>query len=171
MVTMKDIAKIAHVSVQTVSNVINNRGSQISEATKSKILGLVEKYNYSPSRIARSLRRGSTRNIGLVVPDMVFHPFYPKLFDIIESRLIDRGYNILVFNTRESVEREKMAVDQLLENKVNGIIAVRIIQRNDYWKRLSRNIPIVACLRAFEYFDVPSVLTDNKAIGFLQQTT
>ena len=82
MVTMKDIAKAAGVSIQTVSNVINKRESQISEETSKRILKLIEELNYKPNKIARSLRRGRTRNIGLVVPDMVFHPYYPKIFDI-----------------------------------------------------------------------------------------
>jgi LacI family transcriptional regulator len=167
MATMKTIAKAAGVSIQTVSNVINKRKSQISEDTRKKILKLIEEFHYKPNKIARSLRRGRTRNIGLVVPDMVFHPYYPKIFDIIESSLLDKGYNLLVFNTRENIDRENRAVNELLEIKVDGIIFIRIIQKNDYLKILSTDIPIVACLRDFNYFKVPSVLTDNEKIGYL----
>jgi len=167
MVTMKDIAKEAGVSVQTISNVINNRTSQISEETRKRILKLIDSFGYRPSRIARSLKRGSTKSIGLVVPDMVFHPFYPRIFDIIESELSDRGFNILLFNTREDIVREKRAIDELIENKVDGIVFIRIIQKNSYMEKLPKGIPIVACLRAFEYLNVPSVLTNNKKVGLL----
>jgi len=167
MVTMRDIAKIAGVSVQTVSNVINNRDTAISGKTKKKILKLIEKHDYKPSKVAQSLRRGRTETIGLVVPDMVYHPFYPKIFDVIESELRNRGFNIVLFNTRENILLEEKAVDELLKHKVDGIIFIRIVQKNPYLEKLPKGIPIVACLRAFEYLNVPSVLTNNKKIGSL----
>lgn len=167
MVTMRDIAQIAGVSVQTVSNVINNRDTAISEKNKKKILKLIEKHGYKPSRVAQSLRRGRTETIGLVVPDMVYHPFYPKIFDVIESELRNRGFNIVLFNTREDILLEEKAVDELLKHKVDGIIFIRIVKKNPYLEKLPKDIPIVACLRAFEYLNVPSVLTNNKRVGFL----
>ena len=164
---MKDIAKEVKVSVQTVSNVINKRDLQISGETRSKILKLVEKYRFKPSRIARNLRRGNTKTVGLIVPDMIYHPFYPKIFDIIENELRDYGFRILLFNTREDINREKESVDEFLENKVDGIILIRIVQKNPYLKKLPKDVPIIACLRAPEYINIPNVLCDNKKVGTL----
>jgi DNA-binding LacI/PurR family transcriptional regulator len=167
MVTMKDIAREAKVSIQTVSNVINNRGSQISEKTRKTILELVEKFDYKPSRIARNLRSGNTKTIGLVVPHLIYHPVYAEIFDIIENELNNQGFGILLFNTREDLLKENKAIETLLESKVDGIIFIRIIQRNPLLEKLPRNIPVVACLRAFEMINVPSVLVNNKKAGFL----
>jgi len=130
MVTMKDIAREAKVSIQTVSNVINNRDSQISEKTRKIILELVEKFDYKPSRIARSLRSGNTKTIGLVVPHLIYHPVYAMIFDLIENELNNQGFSILLFNTREDILKENKAIETLLESKVDGIIFIRIIQRN-----------------------------------------
>jgi LacI family transcriptional regulator len=167
MITMKDIAREAEVSVQTVSNVINNRDSQISEKTRKRILALVEKFNYKPSRIARNLRSGSTKTIGLVVPHLIYHPVYAEIFDLIENELSNLDFGILLFNSREDIIRENKAIEALLESKVDGIIFIRIIQRNPLLEKLPKNIPLVACLRAFDSINVPSVLLNNKKAGFL----
>ncbi len=168
MVTMKDIAKEAKVSVQTVSIVINKRDSQISEKTRQRILKLIEKYKFKPSRVAQNLRSGKTKTIGLVVPDLVYHPSYPKIFDIIESELNKYNLKILLFITREEVTAENKAVDYLLESKVDGIIFIRISKKNPYIKKLKLDIPIVICLRANDYLkDTPSILVDNRKIGFM----
>jgi len=167
MVTMKDIAREAKVSIQTVSNVINNRDSQISEKTRKIILELVEKFDFKPSRIARSLRSGNTKTIGLVVPHLIYHPVYAMIFDLIENELNNQGFSILLFNTREDILKENKAIETLLESKVDGIIFIRIIQRNPRLEKLQKSVPLVACLRAFEYINVPSVLVNNKKVGFL----
>ena len=136
MVIMKDIAREAKVSIQTVSNVINNRESQISEKTRKIILELVEKFDYKPSRIARSLRSGNTKTIGLVVPHLIYHPVYAMIFDLIENELNNQGFSILLFNTREDILKENKAIETLLESKVDGIIFIRIIQRNPRLEKL-----------------------------------
>ena len=165
MIKMKDIAKEAGVSIQTVSNIISKKKININKETRKKVLAVVDKYNFKPNRIAQSLRRGSTKTIGLVVPDMVYHPFYPKIFDIMESEFKSKGYNIILFNTREDIEKEKIAIDELNEYKVDGIIFIRIVLENPYLDSLIKNVPIVACLRAFESRNVTSVLVDNLKVG------
>lgn len=165
MVDLRFIAKKAGVSIQTVSNVINNKIDQTSEETRKKILLLIEKYSYNPSKVAVSLRKGKTKTIALVVPDIVYYPIYPLVFDIIENELKSNEFNVLLYNTREDISREKDAINNLVSNKVDGIIFIRIIEKNPYINKLPRDIPLIACLRAFEYWDVPSVLTDNRKIG------
>ena len=167
MVNLKFIARKAGVSAQTVSNVINNKITQTSEETRKKILDLVEQYSYRPSKIAVSLRKGKTKTIALLVPDIVFYPVYPIVFDIMENYLKNLGFNILLYNTGEDINREREAVNNLISNKVDGIIFIRIIEKNPYINKLPKNIPLVACLRAFEYWEVPSVLTDNRKIGYM----
>lgn len=167
IVNLKFIAKKAGVSVQTISNVINNKTTQTSEVTRKRILELIEKYSYSPSKVAISLRSGKTKTIALVVPDIAYYPVYSFTFDIIANELKNHDFNILLYNTRENIEKEIEAINNLAINKVDGIIFIRIIEKNPYINRLSREIPLVACLRAFEYWKVSSVLTDNRQIGYL----
>ena len=166
MVNIKFIAEKAGVSLRTVSNVLNNRNSQYNEETKKKVLDMIEKYQYLPNRIARGLRTGKSENIGLVVPDISYHPIFAKIFETINEILTVRGYNILLFNSKEDLEREKKIITNLLESNVDGVIFIRIVDKNPEIKKvIDNNIPIVACLRSTDYDEVPSVLTDNVEVG------
>ena len=167
MVTLKFIAKKANVSPQTVSNVMNNKDTQVGTETKKRILDLIKEYNYTPSKVAKSLRRGSTKTIGLVVPDIVNYPVYTEIFDILEGKLSENDFNILLLDTRENVEREKYAISKLIENNVDGAIFIRIIKDNQYSALFKKRIPLVGCLRKFDPNLGPSVLTDNKRLGFI----
>lgn len=165
MVNIKFIAEKAKVSVRTVSNVLNKRDSQYSEKIKKRVLKIIDKYDYQPSRIARGLRTGDTKTIGFIVPDLSFHPVFSKLFVYIEDILSSSEYNILLFNSKNSLERETKIINSLIETKVDGILFIRIVKNNPEVKKIQANIPLVACLRAFENFNAPSVLTDNVNIG------
>ena len=167
MVNIRSIAEKANVSVQTVSNVINNKDSEISKKTKEKVLELIKKYDYRPNKVARSLRSGHTKTIGLLVPDIAYYPIYPIMFDYIENILYERKFNVLIFNTREDLKRECDAIDNMIENNVDGVIFIRILEKNPYVKKILGRIPVVVCLRGFEYIGAPSVLTDNRKIGFM----
>lgn len=74
-VTIRDVAKAAGVSTATVSRVINNRG-YVHEKTRKKVLEAVEKLNYRPNEVARSLFKKTSKFIGLVLPD-IMNPFFP----------------------------------------------------------------------------------------------
>ena len=74
MATIKDVSKIAGISVTTVSRVLNNRG-YISETTRKKVYDVMQQLNYSPNEMARSLLRKKSNLIGLIIPT-VAHPFF-----------------------------------------------------------------------------------------------
>ena len=172
MVTLKFIAEKVGVSIQTVSNVVNNKDAQVGIQTKKIILDLLQKYGYTPNRSAKSLRRGSTKTIGLIVPDIVHYPIYSEVFDIFEEELSNNWFDLLLFNSRENLEREERAINKLIEHDVDGAIIIRIAGKNEtknnYYFNLSRKkIPIIGCIREFYDTDVVSILTDNKKVGYL----
>lgn len=167
MVNIKFIAKKANVSLRTITNVLNNRDSQYSKETKKKILKIIEKYDYLPSRIARGLRTGSSKTIGFVVPDIDYHPIFSKMFFYVEDLLRQNDFNLILYNSKEDLKREKNIILNLIESKVDGILFIRIVEKNPSRKELLKDVPLVACLRAFEHSKVSSVLTDNKKIGML----
>ena len=68
--TIKRIAELANVSTATVSKVLNGKDKNISEATRRRILEIVERENYRPNRIAKGLKLKKTNTIGLIVPDI-----------------------------------------------------------------------------------------------------
>ncbi len=119
-VTIADVAREAGVSSQTVSRVINNKG-EISPATRALVTAVIERLNYRPSSIARSLATNRTRTIGLSVPDIA-NPFWPEIARGVEDMAWEQGYHVFLCNTTEAPQREA-AILQLLEDKrVDGVI-------------------------------------------------
>ncbi len=120
MATIKDVAKIAGVTVTTVSRVLNNRG-YISDATRNKVYQAMEELHYKPNEIARSLLRKKSNIIGLIIPT-VQHPFFGELASYIEFFAYEAGYKILLCNSHLDRNKEKEYVEMLKSHKVDGII-------------------------------------------------
>lgn len=135
MVTMRDIAERANVSVATVSYVLNESGN-ISGDTKRKVLEVVKELNYRPNQIAKSLKMKRTNTIGVIVEDMtVFNA--PPIIDGINEGADMLGFSILLTNMRlkqwissksEHLDERniitKKIIDELVSKKVDGIIYI-----------------------------------------------
>jgi DNA-binding LacI/PurR family transcriptional regulator len=93
-VTMNDVARVAGVSLKTVSNVINNY-EFIRPATKQRVLDAIDELGYEANLTARSLRSGKTSMIGLVLADLSI-PYYAELASDIMKAAWARGYRVLV---------------------------------------------------------------------------
>ena len=98
MITIKDVAKEANISVTTVSRVLNNRG-YISEETKEKVYAAMKRINYQPNEVARSLSKQSSNTIGVIVPH-VSHPYFAELISNLESQAYKHGCKIFLFNSK-----------------------------------------------------------------------
>ena len=119
-VTIKDIAREAGVSAQTVSRAINDK-AEVSPQTKSRILDIARQMGYLPNSVARSLVSQRTYNIGLVVPDIA-NPFFSEVARGIEDAAQEVGYNVFLCNTAENLTRELNAIYSLEAQRVDGII-------------------------------------------------
>lgn len=120
MVTIKDVAEKANVSIATVSRALNNRG-YVSEKTRQAIKKAIAELNYSPNGLARNLFSCETKTIGYVVPT-VCHPFFSQITQIVEQKLADLGYHMLLCTTDRNQDRESQLIDMLREHRVDGII-------------------------------------------------
>ncbi|MBE7725677.1 MAG: LacI family transcriptional regulator [Enterocloster citroniae] len=120
MATIKDVAREAGLTVGTVSRVLNNRG-YISEATRENVYRVMKELNYQPNEVARSLSKSKTNTIGVIVPHIV-HPYFAKLISNLEKAASDRGYKMLLCNSREDQNREQEYLDMLKSNRVAGLI-------------------------------------------------
>jgi LacI family transcriptional regulator len=121
MTTIKDISRLANVSIAAVSKVVNGDYSSVSETTKERILQIVKEMNYKPNRIARGLVTNKTNIIGLLVSDIT-NPFFATLAKGVEDRAGSYGYNVLLCNTDEKAEKESTYVDLLLQYNAAGVI-------------------------------------------------
>ncbi|HTG68342.1 MAG TPA: LacI family DNA-binding transcriptional regulator [Candidatus Udaeobacter sp.] len=162
MATIHDVAKIADVSVTTVSRVLNNRG-YISEMTRTKVYKAMEDLNYQPNEIARSLLRKQSNVIGLIIPN-VSHPFFSELANHVENYAYGLGFKMLLCNSQLDKVKEKDYIEMLKRNRVDGIImGSHTLQVEEY---INLSSPIVTIDRQISG-DIPYISSDNFTGGRL----
>lgn len=119
-VTIKDIATALGMAASTVSRAL--RGSyEINEKTRARVEEYAQKVNYRRNTVAQSLREKRTRALGVVVPE-ISNNFFSEVINGIEDEAFTRGYQVMIFQTHESFEREKQTVQQLYERRVDGLL-------------------------------------------------
>ncbi|QHT47970.1 LacI family transcriptional regulator [Bacillus sp. SB49] len=163
---IQDVAKEAGVSPTTVSRVLNNRG-YISEETKGKVYAAMEKINYIPNDLARSLFTNRTNVIGLIVPTTE-NPFFGEIAAAIESACSKNGYKVLLCNSLNELEKEKNYWEMLRRHQVDGVI-VGTYNRG-LFREAEHPLPIVA-IDHFLSPGIPVVGSDNYAGGKLATET
>jgi LacI family sucrose operon transcriptional repressor len=162
MSTIKDVAKMAGVTVTTVSRVLNNRG-YISDATRKKVHAAMDVLDYKPNELARSLFRKKSNILGLIIPD-VSHPFFAELSNYIEYYAYKEGYKILLCNSYQDSMKEKDYIEMLRRNQVDGIImGSHSLETSEY---INADLPIVAIDRNLSD-KIPFITSDNYHGGVL----
>ncbi|MGN0708382.1 MAG: LacI family DNA-binding transcriptional regulator [Faecalibacterium sp.] len=120
MATLKDVAKLACVDVSTVSRALNNT-SYVHPDTKARIYAAVKELNYQPNLIAKSLRQGKRRTVGIVVPALQLSLF-AELLQGAEQELRRRGYAALVCLTGDNPQTERDCLTRLRNGLADGVI-------------------------------------------------
>ncbi len=121
LATIKEIAKMAGVSTATVSKILNGKDQYISEATRQKVLEIVEREGYIPNGIAKSLKMRRTKTIGIIVPD-VMNLFFSELARGVEDAAEKKGYSVILCNSDNKEVKEEKYLNVLQEKMVDGII-------------------------------------------------
>ena len=119
-VTIKDIAEMAGVSTATVSMVINAKDGKISEATRGRVMKVVNELGYRPAAYARQMKGKNSRILGLIIPDLRNH-FYPELTSGFSDKAEKEKYQVLLLNSRNKIESEEQFVRTLISMSVSGI--------------------------------------------------
>lgn len=122
MPSMKQIARLANVSLGTVSHVINNSAT-VREPLRRRVLEAVELLNYQPSQLARGLRRDKTNIIGMIIPDIT-NPFFPAVVRGAEDAAFRNGYRLLLCNADNNQEKEISYIKELRTYLPAGIIII-----------------------------------------------
>ncbi|WP_284139093.1 MULTISPECIES: LacI family DNA-binding transcriptional regulator [unclassified Virgibacillus] len=122
MSTIRDVAKQASVSVATVSRVINQSG-YVHIKTKERVEKVIKQLNYQPNDVARSLYKGRSKMVALLVPD-IMNPFFPQLARAVEDVASKYGYTFVLCNTDDEKEKELAYLNALRQKSVDGMIIV-----------------------------------------------
>jgi LacI family transcriptional regulator len=120
MVTIRDVAKTAGVSIKTVSRVLTGNG-YASAVTRTKVEAAAKKLGYVPNRVASSLATGRTMSIGMVVPD-ISSAYFSEVALGAETTATKAGYNLILCNTNGRPEQEKHILSYLHQARVDGVI-------------------------------------------------
>lgn len=140
--TFKTIAKVCGISIGTVDRALNNRAG-INRQTKEKILRVADELGYRPHLIARSLVKGKSMMIGVVVLDLENH-FFAELVNSIVIRAKEAGYFVNLTLTNKDLVKEKECLNHLAGMNVDGIIIFPVNSGKEFEQYLkSLNIPIV----------------------------
>jgi LacI family transcriptional regulator, galactose operon repressor len=167
-VRMKDVARDLKVSVVTVSKALRDR-SDISDATKKRILKRVRELNYQPNWIARSLVSGRTHTIGLVVPDLM-HSFFAEVAKGIMGKLRPLHYQLTISISEESPRLESEEVRLLLTRRVDGLViaSAQSFRDTTLFRFIEEHkVPYVLIDRRIDGLDANYVGMNNEAVGQL----
>jgi LacI family transcriptional regulator len=164
--TIREVAQHANVSATTVSHVINNTRF-VSDALCHRVHLAMDELGYQPNALARSLRRGQTHTLGLILPDSA-NPFFAEIGRNIEDCAFEQGYSLILCNTEGNLDREHIYVELLSQKRVDGII---IIAAGDHAHSLNTllefKLPLVLVDRDLPGVHVDTVLVDNHEGGYL----
>lgn len=143
-ITIKDLAKYLLLSTSTISRALIN-DKNIHPDTKKKVLDAAEKLGYKPNPTALNLKYGQSKNIGLVVPEMIT-PFASKVLRGLQNILYPLGYRIIITESDENPEIERKNLLLLEEFNVDGIIinlCHETYNQDLYREIMDRGIPMV----------------------------
>jgi LacI family transcriptional regulator len=165
--TIKDIAKALNLSASTVSRALRD-SYEISEETKKIVLEYAEKVNYRANPIARSLKERKSNSIGVVISEIA-NNFFSQVIDGIESVAYDKNYQVVISQTKESSEREKLNIEYLFSRSTDGLLLALSSETNDFSyleKLIGRGFPIVFFDRVPNSIDSFKVIADNRQGAF-----
>lgn len=165
MVTMKDVAVKAGVSVTTVSHVINKTRFVSADAIE-KVNTAINQLGYYPSAIARSLKSDQTHTIGMIIPNSS-NPYFAEIIHEIEKNLFKAGYNLILCNSGDSQARQAAYIRVLMEKRIDGLIIISSGTDKELVDLLSKHrLPKVIIDRKVDGIEADLVETDNYAGGY-----
>ena len=167
-ITIKDIAKMADVSTATVSKIVNHKDQNISQATRQKVLDLIEIHNYVPNRVASSMITKKTHSIGLIIPDIT-NPFFPEVARGVEDYANKEGYHVVLCNSDNDLDKEVSYIGMLQEKMVDGIIFTSSSLRNKISKEFIKlQIPVITVDRDITGMRAQGKITVDNTSGAYQ---
>jgi len=166
--SMQDIADRVGVSRCAVSLVLSGKAKdkRISESLSEKILQVAKELNYTPNELARGLRTGLTKTLGVIVAD-ISNEFFGELVYHIQQQAFSLGYSTIVTNSNEDPDEMLNGIRLLANHQVDGIIMVPTNNSHQIARHImAMNIPLVQVDRFIPGVDASYVILDNFKASF-----
>lgn len=164
-ITLKQIARELDVSISTVSKALRD-SLEISQDTREKVQAFAKLYNYRPNNIALSLKNRKTKNIGVIIPEIVHH-FFSEVIHGVELVANKRGYNVIIGLSNESFDKEVINMEMLANGSIDGFILsiakeTLLLQDFHHFKEtISQGMPIVMFDRVVDEIECDKVIVDD----------
>jgi DNA-binding LacI/PurR family transcriptional regulator len=170
MATMKDVARLAGVSTATVSATLSG-ANFVSSELRERVLVAIEELGYAPNAMASGLKRGSTRLIGLIVPDIT-NPFFTEIVHDVQRGASALGFTVLLGVSDDNAMRESELIRLMRSHQAAGTIVIPCGSEEDCRKLCSHAaaMPIVALDNAPPGLDCDTVVIDNRKAAELATT-
>ena len=166
---LDEIAALAGVSRTTASYVINGKADQyrISQATRDKVMAVVNAHNYQPDSRAASLRGGQTRTLGFILPDLE-NASYAKLAKRLEQGARAQGYQLLIVCSEDEADTEKELARMLVSRHVDALLVASCLPPEDpfYLQQQAHGVQILAIDRAMAADHFVTVASENQKASF-----
>jgi LacI family transcriptional regulator len=163
--TIKDVAKAAHVSIATVSRVLNGQGGY-SKSTEDKVLRAIKELGYQPNAFARGLIKNKSNTVAILFPE-VSSQFSSKILRGVEEAAHELGSSVIVCNTASHGQRTMKYLDVLAEKRIDGILFVSEILTDEYYQKLdSMKIPVVLVATESYQYPLPFVKVDDRHAAY-----
>lgn len=167
--TIKDIAKRLNISIATVSRALNNKW-EVSKETRELVIKTAAEMGYRPNAQARGLVSRKTRTIGFLVPDMTSSNYFTVICKYIQEELLPMGYQLLVAQSNESPEEERILLHNFMNYNVDGMIistATDSEYNTDVFEEIiNKKIGIVFISRVPKKTPAPKIVVDNTETAY-----
>ncbi len=161
-VTIDDVAAACGVSKTTISRFLNGKNENISELTRERIAHVIDKLNYKPNRSAQRLKSRKSFLIGCVIGD-IGSPFAGILIKGINAVFNQAGYQVMLADSAEDPDRERAAIEEFLENRVDGLIVNSAGGNDDYLVAIDQKTPVVLADRGLVTpYRLDAVVSPNR---------
>lgn len=164
MQTIRDVARLAEVSLGTVSKVINKKGV-VSPQLTQRVLHAMEVLDYHPDQIARSLKVRQSQTIGMVIPDIT-NPFFTEVIRGVENEARAHGYSLILCDSNEDPILEQANLNTLFSRRVDGVLLAPTDAQTAQDRLTRRRFPVVFFDRIPPGFTGSAVVTDNLGAAF-----
>jgi len=159
--TIRDVARLAGVSIGTASKALNASG-RLSAETRAKVLGAAKAIGYRPNDLAQSLHRARSMTVGILSTDS-FGRFSFPIVAAIERRMFDHGVTVFMCNATDDPSRERRHIDQLLGKRVDGlVVTARRVDRRDPVEPAALGLPVVYVFSRVEHPEAFCLLPDDE---------
>lgn len=162
-VTIKDLAKALNLNVSTISRALSDHPN-VAAATKQRVKALAKELKYKPNMLAKNFRNSETKLIALIVPEMNMF-FVPSLIKAVSTALEEHGYNLLLMNSQESLDKEIANIQQCEAYSVDGImisVSFNTSDLNHLVDMMDTDLPIVQFDRVIKEAKIPSVTINDQ---------